>query len=114
MRRILFALPILIVLGILLATFRGGAPEPAAPPASAEAAPRYKLTDGRWLRYNQGGQPEFVLSAGEIQYFDDESARLKSIEMHSLGGSSSPWRRCWTRCSRCTSGSSSLRPCCPS
>lgn len=92
MRPLLFALPILIVLGVLLATWRGVAPAPRAPVEAAQALPRYTVKDGRWIRYNVRGEPEFVVSAQSIEYYDDESARLATIEMHSLGGASSPWR----------------------
>ncbi len=94
MRRLLVVLSVVAVIagGVLLETWRGGAPAPEPQAAEPEALPRYKVTDGRWVRYNVRGQPEFQATAETIEYFDDESARLKTIEMHSLGGASSPWR----------------------
>lgn len=94
MRRLLLVVPILAVIaaGVLLETWRGGAPPPQPQAADAQALPRYKVTDGRWVRYNAQGEPEFQATAEIIEYFDDESARLKTIEMHSLGGATSPWR----------------------
>ncbi|HZP12745.1 MAG TPA: LPS export ABC transporter periplasmic protein LptC [Nevskiaceae bacterium] len=92
MRRLLFALPILLAVALLVLTWRGNetAVEPSSP--AAEAQPRYQLDDARWIRYDERGQPEFQASAESIEYFDDESAKLSTIEMHSLGGASSPWR----------------------
>jgi len=92
MRRLLFALPILIALGVLLATFREGVAPSEVTRAAAQAAPRYKVNDARWVRYNENGQSEFEATAETIENFDDESARLSTLEMHSLGGASSPWR----------------------
>lgn len=91
MRPLLFALPLLIAVGILL-TWQGGAPPPQKPAEVAQALPRYQVADGRWTRFDAQGRPEFVVSAQSIEYYDDESARLKTIELHSLGGASSPWR----------------------
>jgi lipopolysaccharide export system protein LptC len=92
MRRLAFALPLLVALGIWLATWRSSLQPPAAAPARAEAQPRYQVTDGHWIRYNERGESEFEATAERIEYFDDESARLSTLEMHSLGGSESPWR----------------------
>ncbi len=92
MRRLLFTVPIVLAVALLMLTWRGS--ETAVEPAStaAEALPRYELADARWVRYDERGQPEFEANVESIEYFDDESAKLTSIEMHSLGGSSSPWR----------------------
>jgi LPS export ABC transporter protein LptC len=92
MRPLLFALPILVALGVLLATWQGPAPAPQRAAPSAQSLPRYKVLDGQWTRYNAKGQPEFVVTAQSIEYYDDESARLTTLEMHSLGGANSPWR----------------------
>lgn len=92
MRRLLFALPILIAVGVLMATWRGGAPRPPRAAAASESQPRYTLTDGRWLRYGLDGRPEFEATAQTIDYYDDESARLQTVEVHALGGAGSPWR----------------------
>src|SRR3954468_10683414 len=92
MRRLLFALPIVLAFALVVATWRGNESASGPVVAATESQPRYELGDARWVRYNEQGQPEFEANVETIQYFDDESARLQTIEMHSLGGASSPWR----------------------
>ena len=92
MRRFLFALPILIAIGVLLATWRGGGPPPRPTTEAGEAQPRYVLNEGRWTRFSEEGHPQFEATAQTIEYFDDDSAQLHTVEMRSLGGPASPWR----------------------
>ena len=91
MRRILFALPVVFALGVVIVSWRGGAPKPSQTPMEVEAQPRYTVQDARWTRYDAQGQPSFEASAAHIDYFDDESARLETLEMRALGGAGSPW-----------------------
>lgn len=92
MRRLLFALPILLALGVLLGTWRGAAPPRPEAPEAVGALPRYTLKEAHWTRFDESGKPAFEATAGNIDYFSDESARLKTIELRALGGKASPWR----------------------
>jgi LPS export ABC transporter protein LptC len=92
MRRLLFTLPIVLAVALLVLSWRGEETAPGPINPAVDAQPRYQVADARWIRYDEHGQPEFEANAESIEYFDDESARLASIEMHSLGGASSPWR----------------------
>jgi LPS export ABC transporter protein LptC len=92
MRRLLFVLPVAVAIALLALNWRGGEMAPERVATRAETQPRYELVDARWIRYDETGAPEFEANIETIQVFDDDSAKLQTIEMHSLGGTTSPWR----------------------
>lgn len=64
----------------------------AAPVAATVELPRYSVTGAEWVRLDAGGNPEMRARAAVIEYFADDSARLKDLTLDSLGGSTSPWK----------------------
>lgn len=68
--------------------------EPArnAPAVEASAQPRYTVRGAQWRRLDENGKPSFDASAEVIDYYDDHSARLQTIEVTALGGRGAPWR----------------------
>jgi LPS export ABC transporter protein LptC len=85
------ALPAALVLAALMFTWQGLQPpdEPAAAPA--EEPPRYSVTGAQWTRLGATGQPEFRAHADGIDYYADDSAKLRGITLDALGGYESPW-----------------------
>jgi LPS export ABC transporter protein LptC len=91
-RRYWFVLPILAVLGVLFATWRGATPITAPVTVTTAGQPRYTLSGARWTRYDEQGQASFAAQAQTIDYYNDESARLHEVELRGLGGIGSPWQ----------------------
>lgn len=61
------------------------------PTAETRQLPRYTLRDAHWTRLDAEGAPQYVAQAQSIEYYDDESARLRQPHVSAFGGSSSPW-----------------------
>ena len=87
-------LPILVLLVVVLGalSLRGGPiAEKVAAPGSEP--PRYTLHAARWQRFDADGRPMFEATAERIEYFDDESANLHTLELTALAGDDAePWR----------------------
>lgn len=87
-------LPILVLLIVVLGALslrRGPATQNAAAPATEP--PRYTVRTARWQRFDADGKPMFEATADSIEYFDDESAELHTLDLTALsGGDGDPWR----------------------
>jgi len=88
-RILLLLVPVALIIGALLLSFHE---EPArAPAAPTQEPPRYSVTDAHWLRLGSDGEPEFRAQAASMDYFADESVKLREVKLDALGGYSSPW-----------------------
>ncbi len=56
------------------------------------ATPRYALTGATWIKLDGKGQPQFRAQAAQIDFYDDDSARLQTLNVDALGGLDSAWR----------------------
>jgi LPS export ABC transporter protein LptC len=81
---------LLAVAGAYLA-LRGLRTPPPEAAAETEALPRYAITHAEWVQLGPNGEPEFRARAASIDYFADESIRLRDLELDTLGGAASPW-----------------------
>jgi LPS export ABC transporter protein LptC len=89
MRSLFLLIPVALIIGALLLSFHE---EPArAPAAPTQEPPRYTVTDAHWLRLGSDGEPEFRAQAASLEYFADESVKLREVRLDALGGLSSPW-----------------------
>lgn len=83
---------LLVLLAVLaLLSLRGG----KAPPVETSLAPqqpRYVLRGAEWRRYDPSGQPQFEGRAANIDYFDDDSARMNEFEVTVLAAGGAPWK----------------------
>jgi LPS export ABC transporter protein LptC len=87
-------LPILVLLVVVLGalSFRRG-PSTQNVAANGQEPPRYTVHTARWQRFDSEGKPMFEATADSIEYFDDESAELHTLELTALGGGDGdPWR----------------------
>ncbi|MCI0749060.1 MAG: LPS export ABC transporter periplasmic protein LptC, partial [Nevskiales bacterium] len=55
-------------------------------------SPRHTATGVQWLRLNRQGEPEFHARATTLDYYADETVRLRRLTLEMLGGLDSPWR----------------------
>lgn len=84
--------PLLLVVAVALAILFLRRGEPSSVGATAEQdPPRYTVRGAQWRRFDAQGQMEFEGRAQTIAYFDDESARLATVELTALTGTGSPW-----------------------
>lgn len=83
-------LPLLVILLVYL-TLRGFGTRTSPVEQVKVERPRYVLKGAEWTRYDEQGQPEVRATALSIDYFDDKSARLNTLEMDRLGGGNGPW-----------------------
>ena len=91
MRVLFFLVLVAGVIAALLYTWQASeAPPPETPAATAEL-PRYSVTGVQWLRLDRQGEPEFRAKAEALDWYADESATLRKVELDALGGYSSPW-----------------------
>lgn len=90
---LLSSLPVLLGLGALV-LWSLQSLDRAAPLTTAveDTRPRYELRGVEWSRFDIQGQPELVVRADAMGWFDDQSASLVQPELHSFGGQGSPWR----------------------
>lgn len=87
----LLPLALVVALGFWIAR-QPEAPGSASAGAPPAAMPRYALTGVNWLRLDSKGQPQFRAQAAQIDFYDDDSARLQTLSLDALGGLDSPWR----------------------
>jgi LPS export ABC transporter protein LptC len=84
--------PLAAVLGVLLVLWSlrddGG---PAEEEALGPELPRYVLRGAEWSRFDEKGRLEFQGSADTIDYFDDESARMRTFALSVFGREGAPW-----------------------
>jgi len=90
-RALYLLLPIALTLAALLFTLRGLRPGAAREAAVETEQPRYAVTGAEWVRLGRGGEPEFRARADSIEYYADESLRLHTLTVDTLGGTASPW-----------------------
>lgn len=83
------ALLIVMVSGALWLTFKGFSPTEIAAESTAQQ-PRYEMENAQWLRYGEDGELELRAQAERIEYFDDRSMQLDSVQIDRLG-SQGPW-----------------------
>lgn len=85
--------PLLLVLlaGLVILSLRGGKPTPVQTTLAPEL-PRYVLRGAQWRRYDPSGQPQFEGRATNIDYFDDDSARMSEFEVTVLAARGAPWK----------------------
>lgn len=58
---------------------------------TAEVLPRYALVNAEWLRLDARGEPELRAHAETIDYYADDSVKMKTLTLDALGGTESPW-----------------------
>lgn len=86
-------LPLLVLLVVILACLSfGGSRTPKTVTAAAQEPPRYTVRTARWQRFDVDGRPMFEATADSIEYFDDESADLHTLDLTALAGNGEPWR----------------------
>jgi LPS export ABC transporter protein LptC len=91
MRRLYLALPAALLLAALYFAWQGLQGPQSAARAPAEEPPRYAVTGAQWVRLGRQGAPEFRAEAAAIDYYADDSAKLRDIRLDALGGYASPW-----------------------
>jgi LPS export ABC transporter protein LptC len=86
------ALPLAALLAVLLVvwSFRddGG---PVEEEAIGAEQPRYVLRGAEWSSFDEKGRLQFQGSADNIDYFDDESARMRSFALSVFAREGAPW-----------------------
>lgn len=87
-----FIAPALFVLLATLAVlgFRDG-DGPVAPAVQVEEQPRYVLRGAQWRSFDAQGALSHEGQAANIEYFDDESARMHEFEVSLLAARGAPW-----------------------
>jgi LPS export ABC transporter protein LptC len=91
MNRLLLPLLVLLVVVLAAVTLRGG-PSTSSVSAPSQEPPRYTVRTARWQRFDVDGKPMFEATADSIEYFDDESADLHTLDLTALAGGGEPWR----------------------
>lgn len=92
MNRLLLPLLVLLVAGLIILSF-GTPREPKTAAVAGQEPPRYTVQKARWQRFDAQGKPMFEATAESIDYFDDESADLHTLDLTALaGGDGPPWR----------------------
>lgn len=87
-----FIAPVLFVLLAMLAMLGFRDDESAvAPVVQTEEQPRYVLRGAQWRSFDDTGKVSYEGRASNIEYFDDESARLKEFEVSLLAARGAPW-----------------------
>lgn len=79
-----------LLLAIAFLGFRGEDRPPMEAAATAEQ-PRYVLRGAEWSSFDEKGTLQFQGSAANIDYFDDESARLQTFALVVFGAEGAPW-----------------------
>jgi len=79
-----------LLLALAFFGFRGEDSPTAGTTATAEQ-PRYVLRGAEWSSFDENGTLEFQGSATNIDYFDDESARLHTFALSVFGAQGAPW-----------------------
>ncbi len=90
MKRLL--VPIAAVLAVVL-VFWGLRDDsgPAEEEAVGAEQPRYVLRGAEWSSFDETGRLQFQGSADNIDYFDDESARMQKFALSVFGREGPPW-----------------------
>lgn len=90
MNRYLVPAIAVLLLAIAFVGFRGkeGPTTDAAPTAQQ---PRYVLRNAQWSSFDDKGTLQFSGSADNIDYFDDESAKLHTFALTVFSERDSPW-----------------------
>ncbi len=80
-----------LLLALAFFGFRGE-DGPAAGAVVTSEQPRYVLRGAEWSSFDEKGTLEFQGSAANIDYFDDESARLRTFALSVFGSQDdAPW-----------------------
>ena len=90
MSRLVAPLLIVLLAGLAILSLRGGQPVRIAAAAAPEQ-PRYVVRGAQLQSYDDTGQMQFEGKAENIDYFDDESARMRQFEASVLGVRGAPW-----------------------
>lgn len=90
MKRYLAPLLVVLLAGLAVIGLRGTGEVPVGTADSA-AQPRYVLRGAQWRSFDSAGALRFEGSAESIDYFDDESARMRQFEITALGAGGAPW-----------------------
>ena len=90
MSRLIAPLLIVLLVGLAILSLRGGQAMRIAANAAPEQ-PRYIVRGAQLQSYDEAGQIQFQGQAENIDYFDDESARMRTFEVSVLGGRGAPW-----------------------
>ena len=90
MGRLLVPAIAVLMLAVAFFGFRGEE-GPATEAAATSEQPRYVLRGAEWSSFDESGKLQFQGSASNIDYFDDESARLTTFALQVFGQEGSPW-----------------------
>ena len=90
MSRLIAPLLIVLLAGLAILSLRGGQVTRTAASAAPEQ-PRYVVRGAQLQSYDAAGQMQFEGQADNINYFDDESARMRKFELSVLGVRGAPW-----------------------
>ena len=84
--------PLLVIVAAVLAfaLLREPAPESASPSINAED-PRYVLRGTEWRSFDADGEVRFEGRARLIDYYDDESARMRDFQVRIPGREDRAW-----------------------
>lgn len=88
---LLLALPLLLAVAVALISLRSFERSGTAPLQADSQRPRYTLRDAEWTRFDAQGRTEFHIAAAGIDYFDDQSAQLRTMTMDRLDAGRGPW-----------------------
>lgn len=91
MTRYLAPLLLVLLAALAILSLRGGKTTPVQS-AQAPQQPRYVLRGAEWRRYDGAGQAQFEGHAENIDYFDDDSARLSQFDVVVLAARGAPWK----------------------
>lgn len=83
---------IFAVFGVLFLLSLLREPSRNASVVQENAQPRYTVRGAQWRRLDEQGKASFDASAEQIDYFDDRSAKLRTLEVTALRGGGAPWR----------------------
>lgn len=87
-----YVVPVIAVLLLAIAFFEfRGEDGPAMEAAATAEQPRYVLRGAQWSSFDEQGALRFQGSAANIDYFDDESARMHTFSLEVFGAEGAPW-----------------------
>lgn len=90
MKRLAIPLAVMLAAALVIWSFRDDSGTPEEEIVAAEQ-PRYVLRGAEWSSFDEAGRLQFQGSADNIDYFDDESARMRTFALTVFAREGTPW-----------------------
>ncbi|WP_420466776.1 LPS export ABC transporter periplasmic protein LptC [Panacagrimonas sp.] len=79
-------------LGLIVAALLREPATQQSPTLAAAEKPRYEVRGAQWRSFDSEGELRLRGSAAAIDYYDDDSARMREFEVSIAGREGTPWR----------------------